>query len=202
MKRFEVITADPPWSFGDELKSMKRPVKRSAKSQYSLMSTSSIAELDVKSLANPSGCVLVLWVPSTLLEHGLRVMRAWGFIPKQTYVWVKLKKEHRKETDPNNMMRIGMGRLFRQAHEIALVGTSGKSVYKLLKNKSQRSVSLDLNDGHSIKPPTLQNRLELMFPDANKLELFGRRSKDGWTVLGDGVTGCDIHQSIEELITG
>lgn len=198
--KFDVILADPPWTFGDELKAMKASKKRSAKSQYSLMSTSDICNLDVKGLANPQGCVLALWVPSTLLEHGMRVMNSWGFSLKQTYIWVKLKKEHEKESDLDKKTKIGMGRLFRQVHEISLIGTSGKSVYKMLRDKSQRSVSFNVNAGHSIKPETLHKKLDKMFPDANKLELFGRRLVSGWTVIGDGVTGVDIRTSISELV--
>lgn len=200
--KFDVILADPPWTFGDELKAMKASKKRSARSQYSLMSVSDIQNLEVKKLANPSGCVLALWVPSTLLADGMDVMKSWGFSLKQTYVWVKLKKEHEKEAVLDKKTRIGMGRLFRQVHEIALVGTSGKSVYKMLRDKSQRSVSFDVNVGHSVKPETLHKKLNTMFPDANKLELFGRRQVAGWTVVGDGVTGVDIRESIKDLIEG
>ena len=32
--RYDIIVADPPWSFDDKLKKMKDDVKRSADSQY------------------------------------------------------------------------------------------------------------------------------------------------------------------------
>lgn len=129
------------------------------------------------------------------------VMNAWGFKHKQVFVWVKLKKDYRKEDDWNNATRVSMGRLFRQSHEIALIGTSGKSVYPWLEDKSQRSVVFDLNAGHSIKPPTLQNRLQKMFPNVRRLELFARRTKKGWVTLGDGIDGKDLVVSIQELIS-
>jgi len=197
--KHQVIIADPPWGFDDGLKKMKRKVKRSAASHYRTMTTKQVAELPVKDLADPAGCLLALWVPGSMLEDGLMVMKAWGFKLKQIFVWVKLKKAYAKEADWNNSTRVGMGRLFRQSHEIALICTSGKSVYKLLKNKAQRSVAFDLNLGHSIKPPTLHRRLDKMFPDAAKVELFARRSMPGWTVLGDGIDGKDIDVAIQEL---
>jgi len=199
MPKFEIIVADPAWSFVDGLKAMKNDVKRSAESQYDVMSPGQIANIPVKSIANPEGCLLALWVPGSMLIQGLDVMKAWGFKHKQVFVWVKLKKEFSKEKDWNDSTRVGMGRLFRQSHEIALIGTSGKSVYKNLQNKGQRSVSFDLNEGHSVKPSTLQERLEKMFPNSSKIELFARRQKEGWTSVGNAINGRDINDVVHEL---
>ena len=202
---FELIVADPPWSFDDGLKKMRNPVKRSAVSQYPTMTPSEVCALDVENLANPDGCVLALWTPGSMLQHGLEAISAWGFTYKQNFVWVKIKNNALKiETDMNKMTRVGMGRLFRQSHEIALIATRNKtprkSIYNLLDNKGQRSVAFDLNKGHSTKPPTLQDRLELMFPAAKKLEMFARRNRSGWTSIGDGVTNRDIKDSIKDLV--
>ena len=196
--KFNVICADPAWSFDDGLKKMKSATKRSAQSQYSTMSPQEIIDLDVKSIADPDHCVLALWVPSTLLPLGFEVMESWGFKFKQTFIWVKVKKSADKETDMNKMTSVGMGRLFRQSHEIALIGTMGK-VYSHLEDKSQRSVMFDINKGHSCKPELLQDRLDRMFPNGNRLEMFARRVRPNWTGIGDGVTGIDIRQSIELL---
>jgi N6-adenosine-specific RNA methylase IME4 len=101
----------------------------------------------------------------------------------------------------NSILAFGMGRLFRQTHEIALIGINNKKIYSLLENKSQRSVSLDLNLKHSKKPDHLQNSLELMFPTAEKIEIFARREKEGWTCLGNEVcNGEDIYDSIAKLL--
>lgn len=194
-----MIVADPPWGFNDGLKKMKKRVKRSAVAQYGVMTPAAIAAIPVASVADPTGCLLALWVPGSMLVHGLEVMKAWGFKHKQIFVWVKLKKEYRDEPDWNEATRVGMGRLFRQSHELALIGTSGETVYPWLEDHSQRSVAFDLNAGHSIKPPTLQDRLEIMFPDVNRLELFARRLRPGWTCLGDGIDGLDIVTSIQGL---
>lgn len=227
-QKFSVICADPPWAFSDRLEKMKSKTRRSAASQYSTLTCSELKRLDVGSLADPLGCTLVMWVPSTLLQHGMDVMSAWGFAHKQTLPWVKTKYDPLKalkadlkkrvedyvlngntheqaiedavnDFDLNATLAFGMGRLFRQTHELALIGTSGKSVYTRLKSKSQRSVIFAPNAGHSIKPEELQDRLEVMFPDVPKLEMFARRNRVGWTCIGDGVTGKDIKLSIAEL---
>lgn len=198
MSVFSVIVADPPWDFNDKLKKMKGCKKRSAASQYGVFSTRDIVTLDVNSLANPNGCLLALWVPGAHLKNGILAMEMWGFNYKQMFVWTKLKKDYKNEPDPNKMTRVGMGRIFRQSHETALIGTMGK-VYKHLKDHSQRSVAFDLNKGHSIKPETLQDRLEIMFPNVERLEMFARRIRPGWTCIGDEIDGKDIRDAIQDL---
>jgi N6-adenosine-specific RNA methylase IME4 len=230
-KKFWVIVADPPWKFSDKLK--MSDVARGAAANYSVMTISDIKRLAVNDLADPSGAVLALWVPSSLLQEGLDTMKAWGFAHKQTYVWVKTKKsttltrEIRKgvfelakkvgrkalklDGKPMTfrdfdfimdatMLAFGMGLLFRQTHEICLIGTSNNNIYKSLANKSQRSVCFAENLKHSAKPEHLQNSLEIMFPKGNKLELFARRDRSGWTCLGNEVcNGEDIRVSLSKL---
>ena len=198
MEKFDIIVADPPWHFDDALKMDN--IKRSAQSQYKTMNLFDIMELPIANIANPEGCLLALWVPSSMLQDGLNVMSKWGFKFKQTFIWVKLKNSYNEEKNINLITKFGMGRLFRQSHEIALLGTSGKSIYKKLNNKSQRSVALDLTYGHSVKPETLQDRLEIMFPQSNKIEIFARRLRNNWVTIGDGVTGIDVRESLKNII--
>jgi N6-adenosine-specific RNA methylase IME4 len=96
-------------------------------------------------------------------------------------------------------LAFGMGRLFRQTHEICLIGTSSNAVYKQLQNKSQRSVSFGENLKHSAKPEALQDSLEIMFPTATKLEMFARRIRPGWTCLGNEIDGQDIREALDQI---
>lgn len=203
--KYQVIVVDPPWSFDDKLERMKAPTKRAASSQYNVMSVAEIAALDVASLVDPLGCVLALWVPGSFLAAGLEVMQAWGFTLKQNYTWVKTKKRKLKAhelANPENHLAFGMGRLFRQTHETALICTAGKSVYTSMEDHSQRSVCFFPNLGHSRKPPNLHISLEKMFPTAQKLELFARRDVPGWMCCGNecpSTMGEDINDSIKRL---
>ena len=221
-QKFQVIVADCPWSFKDTLTMSN--VARGASSNYNVMSLSDIKNLPIKDFADPDGSVLALWVPSSLLQEGLDTMKAWGYTHKQTYVWVKTKKiplkplfkfilKTAKQADSlkvtllsikynlNELLAFGMGRLFRQTHEICLIGINNKKIYKHLVNKSQRSVSLAENLKHSAKPDDLQISLEEMFPKGSKLELFARRNRAEWTCLGNEVcNGEDITVSLAKLV--
>jgi N6-adenosine-specific RNA methylase IME4 len=198
------------------------------------MTIGNIKELPVKEISDPTGAILALWVPSSLLQEGLDTMKAWGFKHKQTYIWVKNKKDpisllrthavkfvklalklksfsNKDYLDGlnaafdmfnmNNLLAFGMGRLFRQTHEICLIGTNNNGIYKLLKNKSQRSISFGENLKHSAKPEHLQDSLEIMFPGTKMIELFARRSRAGWTCIGNEVcNGEDIRDSLKKLL--
>jgi N6-adenosine-specific RNA methylase IME4 len=229
-KKFDVIVADCPWPFKDSLK--MSDVARGAQANYDTMTISDIQQLDVRSLCAPTGAVLCLWVPGSLLQEGLDTMKAWGFKHKQTYVWVKTKKRENLNSDmrksvvklakkvarkalkldglpitfrdfdfilDHTLLAFGMGRLFRQTHEICLVGISSNQVYKKLRNRSQRSVCFEENLKHSSKPEHLQNSLETMFPKAHKLEMFARRIRPGWTCLGNEIDGKDIRDALAAL---
>lgn len=206
---------------------------RGAAANYALMSNKDIKDLPIKDYADPDGCILALWVPSSLLQEGLDTMKAWGFEHKQTYIWVKTKKDpfksvlkdifkHFKKLKSwswtisgslvkdnldklsfNNILAFGMGRLFRQTHEIALIGINNKNIYKSLKNKSQRSVSLAPNLKHSAKPEFLQDSLDMMFPNVErKIELFSRRQRKGWYCLGNEspmTKGENIRDSLNKI---
>jgi len=225
-KTFSVIVADPAWAFKDKLQQSE--VKRGSADNYPTMTIYDIQQLPVKDLIDPNGSILALWVPSSLLQDGLDIMKSWSFNQKQSYIWVKTKKDlmspfkdiykHFKrakswswtvngllvkkcldENSTYNPLSFGMGRLFRQTHEICLIGTSNNKIYKTLANKSQRSVSFAPNLKHSAKPEHLQDSLEIMFPAANKIELFARRSRPGWICLGNEIDGLDIRDAINQL---
>lgn len=230
-KKFQVIVADPPWFFRDSLKMSDTP--RGAEANYVLMKNSDIEALPINDYADPNGCVLALWVPGSLLQEGINTMKAWGFDQKQTYIWVKTKKEPleiltrevktilRKSDSTKSAFKLlkdklvtacktfmvsdtlsfYMGRLFRQTHEICLIGTNNNKIYKKLANKSQRSVSFAENLKHSAKPNHLQESLEIMFPNTKRLELFARRHRATWTCLGNEIcNGEDIMVSLKKLI--
>lgn len=225
--KFRVILADCPWSFGDNLTMSK--VKRGAKSNYDIMTNEDLKNLPVEDIADEDS-ILLLWVPSSLIQEGLDVMNAWGFRQTQTHVWVKTKKNPFKHIRKDillsltsvpkkglrtfvdelvskfsisNILDFGMGRLFRQTHEILLVGVRGK-IYKHLRNKSQRSVHFSPATKHSIKPEILHNMLDKMFPDETfgKVELFARRQVPGWFCIGNDLDiskNEDIKDSIDKL---
>ncbi len=216
MAKYETLVFDPPWSFSDTL--TMSSVKRGAEANYkSVMLTKEICSLPVQDISADNS-ILALWTPGSLIQDGMNVMKAWGFEQKQTWIWVKVKldplksfkklltkdclNEFKMFFNMNETLAFGMGRLFRQCHELALIGTKG-SVYKNLENKSQRSVYFDVISKHSQKPAGLQDQLDFMFPNHSKIEGFARQQRNGWVTVGNECPGEflgeDIRDSIKRL---
>jgi N6-adenosine-specific RNA methylase IME4 len=206
-----MILADNPWSFDDRVSNMKSKTKRSAHDQYDgkTLTIEQMAALPVKALA-AKNCVMAFWVTGSHIFEAPKVFEAWGFDYKQLGCWGKLydnpEQKIRDGKTMNDLPNMGMGRLFRQSQELWLMCVRG-NVYPMLENKGQRSLILAPLPGkhgerHSSKPEELQDRLEIMFPKARKLELFARRSRPGWTCVGNAIDGLDIREALARLRGG
>lgn len=86
----DIICSDPAWIFNDPLTMSK--TKRGASSQYSTMTVENIKKIPIKDIT-ADNCVLALWAVSSQLSEALDVMQSWGFVHKQTFIWVKTKKD-------------------------------------------------------------------------------------------------------------
>jgi len=226
MPKFSLLAADPPWVFADSL--TMSDVARGAAANYPTLTVDQLCLLPVAEVVADQA-LLALWCPSTLLEDGLRVMKAWGFDYKQTWIWVKTSSHDNllaqaladmklKTTaikavirglaglhiiHPNGRgLAFGMGHLGRNCHEVVLIGTRGR-VGSLVDSRRERTVFLAPNLRHSRKPNELQRRLERLIPQGERLELFARRSLANWTTVGDqcpDTLGVDIRDWLGDRI--
>jgi N6-adenosine-specific RNA methylase IME4 len=168
--KYRVVIADPPWAFDDGLVMGK--TRRGASAHYATLPTGDIAAIPVADWCEPDA-VLALWTPAALLADGLAVMAAWGFRQTQVVVWVKRTR--------NGGLQMGMGRQFRSACELALIGVRGSPTPE---SRSERNVFECAPLGHSVKPDTLHAMLARMYPGGPFLELFARRAVPAWTCVG------------------
>lgn len=164
--KYRAVVADPPWQFSDR-GSRATPL-------YDLMGLGAIKALDVREVTQADS-LLFLWVPSSFLDEGLKVAEAWGYDVKTTIVWCKVAA--------SGAPLIGMGHYVRCAHELVLVGSSGKAA-TLIKDHGVASWFTAPRGQHSAKPEALQDLVERLV-DGPYLELFARRRRDKWTCLGN-----------------
>lgn len=158
---FEVIYADPPWQAGP------------AESEFAPENHYPTLPLEeIKALTVPAAedAVLFLWAVNALLPQALEVLGAWGFHYVANLVWVK--------------ERIGPGNWLRQRHELLLVGRRGDFA-TAERELRQDSVIEAPRRRHSEKPPEAQERIERMYPQATRVELFARRPRTGWVGWGN-----------------
>ena len=161
--KFNVIYADPPWKYD-----FSRDFARSIPSHYPAMDLEELKALGSK-IPFADDCVLFLWATSPKLEEAFEVIRAWGFVYKTNFVWVKDK--------------IGMGYYCRNKHEILLVATRGNMSPPPPESRFP-SVITAPREEHSKKPEIVYEMIEKMYPDGKYLELFARNKREKWVGWG------------------
>lgn len=171
--RYEIILADPPWSYRDSANAGKR----GAVHKYQTMSLLDICALDVASLAAPN-CLLAMWWVPPMPEEALAVVKAWGFRLKtmKGFTWHKTTK-HGKSA-------FGMGNWTRANTEDCLFAVRGKP--KRI-NAGVRQFVESPRGRHSAKPPEARDRLVQLMGDVPRVELFAREVAPGWDAWGTEV---------------
>lgn len=172
--RYSIILADPPWDYDethDRAASRMLPHEH-----YPVMSVDAMrAQLDVESIAAKDS-MLFMWCPASLLPSGLELMQAWGFKFLTNWVWHK--------TGPRLNCGGGTATVH---HELLLVGTRGAGVIiadTMLRESSVFTADVTM---HSAKPVVVHERLEALYPDVSRIELFSRSNRTGWTMFGNEV---------------
>ncbi len=175
MEACKLLLADPPWAFGDKLPGKTRGAERN----YATLTVEQICTFPLPPLADDA--LLLLWRVAAMPEEALRVVRAWGFVPKSEVVWCK--------TTATGKPHFGMGRYVRASHETCVVAARGRA-HALVASRSIRSVFTAPVREHSRKPAEFYELAEALFPGP-RVELFARgRARPGWEVYGDQAEGA------------
>ena len=113
--KYEIIYADPPWSYRDKAKSGNR----GACCKYDVMNIDDIKNLPIANIAADNS-VLFMWVTMPMLEEAFSVMESWGFEYKTcAFTWIKQNKK-------SDSLFWGMGNWTRANAELCLLGVRGK----------------------------------------------------------------------------
>ena len=166
---FGLIMADPPWK--SEMRSEKG-LKKSPEAHYQTMPIEEICAMPVQILA-AKNCLLWLWVRGAQLENGIAVLKAWGFRLKTMGWWSKMT--------PKGKQAFGTGYILRNAGEPYLIGTRGAPKT----TKGVRDTIHDIRRENSRKPEKAYAAAEKLMPGAQRLDLFSRQRRQGWTSYGN-----------------
>jgi N6-adenosine-specific RNA methylase IME4 len=163
VSNYQVIYADPPWWYGQRLNGNTKFGRGAG--VYPQMKTPEICALPVQSLA-AKDAILFMWATCPLLPDALRVIEAWGFKFKTVaFTWIKLNQI---ALTP----KFGTGYYSKSNSELCLLATKGGILKPATDGVS--SVVMTPIGEHSRKPDTVRHRIELMYPDLPKVELFAR----------------------------
>lgn len=114
-KKYNIIYADPPWSYKDRALAGNR----GAGCKYPVQSKEWIDNLPVANIAEDD-CALFLWVTMPKLNECWDLITKWGFEYKTVaFTWVKKNKK-------SDSWFWGMGRWTRANAELCLLATKGK----------------------------------------------------------------------------
>lgn len=182
MLKYKLIYADPPWEYTDR----NANGKRGACFKYPVLTLAELKSLPVGDLADPSGAVLAMWWVSPQPQEALDLVKAWGFTLKNMcgFTWHKLSSTGKCD-------HFGTGHYTRSNTENVLLATMGKPV---VVSKSVRGIVTAPVMRHSEKPPEVRDRLEQLFGNVTRIELFARERVDGWDAMGYDIDGRDIRE--------
>lgn len=179
-KKYNIIYADPPWNYGS-----KSAVNNTTGSQikplsnhYNTMKLRELEELPIKSITQKDA-VCFMWVTDSHLDEALQIFKAWGFKYKTiAFNWIKTtsKGNYCKNVAPWTM----------KSSEICLLGVKG-TMSKYKKANNIESLVIAQRTKHSKKPHEVRKRIDLLFGDLPKIELFAREKTEGWDVWGNEV---------------
>jgi len=202
-KKYHVIYTDPCWSYyGDPLKD------QAAGKHYDLMTLDQLSKLPVNKLA-AKPCVMFMWATCPKLDNAVDLMRAWGFhFRGVAYVWVKTTKNGKiisgQGVRPSFVKPTTEIVIFGTSKEIeeetsdnsefVLVGSTQKFGRSLpLLTESQGQVVLAPRGRHSEKPKEVRKRIEDLFGECSRLEMFAREHPAGWDAWGNEAGGAKIN---------
>lgn len=159
---FDVVYADPPWRYNVRLRG-------TPEDHYSTMPLDELKKLEPPTTED---AVLFLWATNPMLQDALDLMESWGFKYKTNVAWVK--------------NRITTGFYVRGQHELLLIGVKGK-VHPPHQSNRKPSVIHAPSSKHSKKPEEAYQLIETMYPELSKIELFARKTREGWESWGDEI---------------
>jgi len=176
MEKYQVLYADPPWDW--KTYSPKGLLGTSPQKHYDVMKIKDIINLSVQQIAADDS-ILFLWATFPLLPEALKVMKYWGF-QYRTVAFVWVKKCHWKDK-----FHTGNGYYTRSNAELCLLGRRGNGLKRISGNIHQ--IICTHVEEHSKKPDETRIRIEKLFGNVKRIELFARDRKKGWDCFGNEV---------------
>lgn len=167
--KFRVIYADPPWRYNDAGVINGSDSYGRAERHYPTMSMTEIQDLPIVDIVEDNA-VLFLWTTSPFLEDVFKVIKAWGFEYKTSFVWDKVKHN--------------FGHYNSVRHEMLLVCTRGLCTPDNVKLYDSVQ-SIERSDQHSEKPKEFREIIDDIYPYGARIELFARKQVDGWESWGN-----------------
>ena len=169
---YDIIYADPPWFYkrGAQFNKTNQSVS-SANQHYPCMTKIELQNYELP--PTNKDALLFMWSSSPHLQEAIELGQKWGFeYITIAFVWDK---------QVVNVSYYTMSQI-----EICLVFKKGR-IPKPRGARNIRQLVSEKRTRHSAKPAEVRNRITLMFPKQNKIELFARERVQGWDAVGNEI---------------
>ena len=186
---FDLICPDPPWAYDGG----GRP-QGGVDAHYSTMTLDELAAMrpQLEAWMAPD-CAVPMWATAPKLQDAFALGAAWGLEYVTTLlVWLKTKPRLQEgqlllsvPTSFDALFHCGMGFYSRSATEYVLLFRRGRP--PLPDDRTIGQVIAEPIREHSRKPDEAYHRLERLWPDARRLEMFARTRRPGWEAWGNQV---------------
>lgn len=173
---FDIIYADPPWDYKGQLQHAGAGSGDTggATRHYPTVKLTELKKLDVKSIAARNS-LLFLWATSPHLDQAIELGKSWGFDwATVAFVWDKA--------------RVNPGFYTLSQCELCLVFKQGR-IPRPRGARNVRQLVSAKREAHSAKPEEVRRRIERMFPQQRRIELFARSTAAGWHAWGRRANG-------------
>lgn len=176
-KKYDIIYTDPPWQQGKGGKKKKSPNSSGGALDYPTMPLEDIKKIheDVLPLCNEKHNIF-MWTIDKYLVEAQQMMESLGYTLHARITWDKVT---------------GIQTAFTVRYTAEYLLWFYKKGNMLMVDKDTRgkypTVFVEQSRRHSQKPEYAYLMLEDMFKNASKLEMFARRTRQGWDCWGNEV---------------
>jgi len=175
---YDVVLADPPWPYYGATDKWGAAAKF-----YPLMTRDELLSFPMREwMAERS--VLFLWTTCPKLDLALECVKAWNLRYRGVgFVWVKTTRDGA----PIGAQGVRPSIVKPLVELVLTCSTVEKGRPLPLASESVNQVVLAPKRKHSEKPVEVHERIEQLYPEASKVELFARRIREGWDCWGNEV---------------
>ncbi|HHE6469306.1 TPA: MT-A70 family methyltransferase [Providencia rettgeri] len=211
MKKYDLIYCDPPWQYSNKVSN------GAANNHYQTTSLFDLKHLPVHTIAADNS-VLAMWYTGNFVQEAFELAKAWGFTVRtsKAFTWVKFNSLAHERFDKalqngslfdfhdmldllNAETKMNGGNYTRANSEDVLIATRGNGLERM--SASVKQVVFSCLGEHSQKPWEVKNRLEQLYGDVNRIELFARDMSQGWDAWGNECPNNSIELIGPQFIT-
>jgi N6-adenosine-specific RNA methylase IME4 len=177
--KYDVLLIDPPWSYHGQQDKWGAAAKF-----YPTMTDDELQAMPIKNLLTDKA-VIFIWATAPRLDAAIKLIDAWGLHYRGVaFTWVKTKKDG---STPIGARGVRPSIVKPTAEFVLAASNIAKGRPIPIADESIKHIVLAPTQEHSRKPNQVHERINALYPEASKLELFARRPYEGWQVWGNEI---------------